>query len=373
MKILLLVSSMGSGGAERVAATLVNAWSERGDDVTLVATFSKRGPCFYQLSEKVRFVHLADRVCRQGHGPLQYVARIKALRSLIQDAGADVIVSFLTNVNIMTILASRGLKVPVIACEHNNPSADGRSRLWSLLCRFLYPKANLLTVLTESIAVSFREMVPAARQIAVIPNPLPGELLAQSYTPADRAGRKRIVAVGRLNRQKQFDVLISAFAKLAGQIEDVDLWIWGEGGEREFLEAEVARLGMTKRIFLPGNTPTPWSEMARARAFAVSSRFEGLPMALMEGMALGVPCVSFDCPSGPRELTRGGRDGLLVPQGDANALTDAMTRLLLDDTLCQEIGRRAAISVRERYGLQAVLPKWDELFAQVGTGMVLSS
>ncbi len=372
MKIILLVSSMGSGGAERVAATLVNAWAERGDDVTLVATFSKRGPCFYPLSDKVRFIHLADIVSRQGRGPLQYVARIKGLRSLILHSGAEVIVSFLTNVNVMAIVTALGLNVPVIACEHNNPSADGRSKLWSLLCRFLYPKASFLTVLTESIAASFKEMVPSAKHIAVIPNPLPDALLFQSYAPVDRESRKRIVSIGRLNSQKQFDVLISAFARLAGKIEDVDLWIWGEGNERASLEAQVARLGMTDRIFLPGNTPTPWSEMARARAFAVSSRFEGLPMALMESMALGVPCVSFDCPSGPRELTRDGRDGLLVPPGDADALIDAMSRLLMDDALCEEMGRRAAISVRERYGLHAVLPKWDQIFSQVGTGVLQS-
>src|ERR1700710_1485712 len=129
MKIILLVSSMGSGGAERVAATLVDAWAERGDDVTLVATFAHRGPCFYPLSDKVRFVHLADIVDRQGRGLLQYAARIKALRSLIRHSGAEVIVSFLTNVNVMAIVASLGLKVPVIACEHNDPSADGRSML----------------------------------------------------------------------------------------------------------------------------------------------------------------------------------------------------------------------------------------------------
>ncbi|MFM0208831.1 glycosyltransferase family 4 protein [Paraburkholderia sediminicola] len=365
MKIIFLVSSMGSGGAERVAATLANAWTERGDDVTLIATFSSRGPCFYSLSDKVRFIHLADIVSRQGRGPLQYLARIKRLRSLIRHSDADVVVSFLTNVNAMAIIASFGLKVPVVVCEHNTPSADGRSMLWKLVCRFLYPKASLLTVLTEGIAASFKKMVPAAKHIAVVPNPLPDELFSNSYPPADRGSRKRIVSVGRLNRQKQFDVLINAFATLAPRIEDVDLWIWGEGDQRAALEAQVLRLGMTDRIFLPGNTPTPWSEMARARAFAVSSRFEGLPMALMESMALGVPCVSFDCPSGPRELTQDGRDGLLVAPGDADALSDAMSRLLLDDALCEEIGRRAAISIRERYGLHAVLPKWDQIFSHV--------
>jgi glycosyltransferase involved in cell wall biosynthesis len=368
MKIMLLVSTMGSGGAERVAATLVNAWAERGHEVTLVATYSKRAPCFYAISDKVRLIHLAEVVGENKGGAMQYLTRLKTLRSMIRDARADVIVSFLTNVNVMTIVATLGMKVPVIACEHNNPAADQRTKLWRLLCRYTYPRASLLTVLTDSIAASFREMVPAARHIEVVPNPLAEELLAQSDVPAEHQTRKRIVSVGRLNTQKQFDVLISAFAKLAAKIDDVDLWIWGEGDERQALEAQIASLGMTQRIFLPGSTSTPWQEMKRARAFAVSSRFEGLPMALMESMALGVPVVSFDCPSGPRELTRDGRDGLLVPPGDADALVDGMTRLLIDDALCEEMGRRAAQSVRERYGLQAVLPKWDQMFSRVRAG-----
>jgi glycosyltransferase involved in cell wall biosynthesis len=369
MKIMLVVSSMGSGGAERVAATLVNSWAQRGDSVTLVITYSGRGSCFYPLSDNVRCVYLADLV-KQGARPLHYLARFCALRSLIRESDPDVVVSFLTNVNIAVILASRGLGIPVIACEHIDPSADGRSALLNLMCRFIYPSASLLTLLTDNMVVPFKKMVPHVKRIEVVPNPLPDELLLLQPQAVERGARRRLIAVGRLNTQKQFDLLIAAFATLAVDFADWDLWIWGEGPERASLEAQVAQLQIGHRVFLPGKTTTPWEEMSRSDAFVLSSRYEGLPMAMLEGMALGLPTVAFDCRSGPRELTRGGQDGLLVPPDDRQAMIDALRRVLSDESLRAELGRKAADSVRQRYSAQAILRIWDGIFAQLGSRTV---
>ncbi|EKS70705.1 MULTISPECIES: glycosyltransferase family 4 protein [Caballeronia] len=365
MKIMLVVSSMGSGGAERVAASLVNAWAQRGDTVTLVITYSGRGACFYPLAPNVRCVFLADRV-KAGARMLQYPARFRALRALIRESAPDVVVSFLSNVNITTILATRGLGIPVIASEHIDPSADGRSQLMSQMCRFVYPSADLLTLLTDNMEASFRKMVPRVKRIEVVPNPLPDELLLLQPETIEKSARKRLVAVGRLNTQKQFDLLIDVFATLAPEFPDWDLWIWGEGPERAVLEAQVAQLKMNERVLMPGKTTTPWEEMARSDAFVLSSRYEGLPMAMLEGMALGLATVAFDCKSGPRELTRDGQDGLLVPAGDKAALIDALRRVMSDEALRAELGRKAAASVRQRYSSPAILRQWDAIFAQLG-------
>jgi glycosyltransferase involved in cell wall biosynthesis len=366
MKIFLVVSAMEDGGAERVAATLVNAWAERGDSVTLVATYSGRGTCTYPLSGKVRLVYLADHPNCKGRTLRAYFARIRTLRALIRDCRPDVVVSFLTNVNISTLLASRGLGVPVIASEHNNPLADGRPALLRLVCRFLYPHADAVTLLTRGVVKRFKEMVPGIRNLVVLPNPLPNELLMQKRQPVDTTKRRRLIALGRFNEVKQFDVLINAFSALSQQFQDWDLWIWGEGSERARLEGLVAELGLGERVFLPGRTLTPWVEMGRAQAFVLPSRFEGLPMVLMEAMALGLPCLSFDCPSGPRELTDDGHAGLLIPLGDARTLAEALRLLLTDESLREELGKRAAVSIRERYSLQKIMLIWDELFARLG-------
>lgn len=366
MKIFMLVSSMQGGGAERVASTLVNAWAARSDSVTLVATFSGRGACHYELSGDVKFVFLADLARQPAKGAMGYLSRVMALRALMRRERPDVIVSFLTNVNITTILASRGLGIPVIVSERTNPLADRRSAFWNMLCRVLYPQANVVTLLTDSVVSPFRRIVPGIRRVAVVPSPIPEALFTHCPRSVVEGARKRVIAVGRLHECKQFDLLIDAFASISTNLADWDLWIWGEGPERPNLEAKVARMNMRKRVFLPGVTRSPWAEMVDAQAFVLSSRFEGLPMALMEGMALGLPSVAFDCPSGPRELTRDGQDGLLLPPGDAAVMADGLYRLLSDESLRRELGCKAAASIRERYSLQKILLIWDELFAQVG-------
>ncbi|MPW09932.1 glycosyltransferase, partial [Paraburkholderia sp. CNPSo 3155] len=119
---------------------------------------------------------------------------------------------------------------------------------------------------------------------------------------------------------------------------------------------------------LPGSTQAAWHEMAAADAFVLSSRFEGMPVALMESMALGVPAVSFDCPSGPRELMRDGQDGLLIPPGDATALAAGLRRMLSDQALREELGVRGARSIRDRYSVARILAIWDHLFGQLRLG-----
>ncbi|MGU7783029.1 glycosyltransferase family 4 protein [Burkholderia sp. PU8-34] len=363
MNIVLVIGALGAGGAERVAVTLVNAWAARGDSVTLVSTYSGRGECFYQVSEKVRIVYLADVVGTTRKGLVSSVKRFLALRKIFRESRADVLVSFLLHVNTAAIAASRWIGIPIVACEHSNPVASTRTQKQKLLARLLYPKADVLTVLTEGVVSPLKAEIPRLENIAVMPNPLPEDVFCFQRTESV-AGRKRLIAVGRLLELKQFDLLIEIFSSLESDFPQWDLYIWGEGPQRPALEQQIRDLGLTDRVILAGSTQAIWSEMCASDAFALTSEFEGLPMAMMEAMAIGLPCVSFDCPSGPRELTRNGQDGLLVPHGDVVQFREELKRLMGDQVLRMSIGGKGAASVRARYSITNVLTMWDQLFAR---------
>lgn len=370
MRIMLMVSSMHAGGAERVAATLTNAWSARGDDVALVPTYSGKGECFYPLDDSVELIWLADRAGVRGGGLYSSARRFHALRKLVREWRPDVVVSFLTNVNVAALLATRGLGVPVIVCERTNPAGSNNAgALLDRARRLTYPWADVVTVQADATVEPFRKMVPGVRRLEVVPNPLPPALAAAPVAVHEEqppGTRKHLMAMGRLVPEKQFDLLIDVFAELAHAHPDWDLCIWGEGPDRDALQARIAERNMDARITLGGRTDSPWEALAQGEAFVLTSRVEGFPNVLLEAMALGLPCAAFDCPSGPREMTRDGQDALLIPPFDREELARALDRLLLDRALRIELGERAARAARSRYALDAVLAEWDGVFAKAG-------
>ncbi|AEC20674.1 putative glycosyltransferase [Pusillimonas sp. T7-7] len=368
MKILFFVSSMHAGGAERVAATLASAWARRGDAVTLVPTYTGKGDCFYPLDPAVKLEWLADRMSAAGRKAWPPFSKLRAIRTLVRDAQPDVIVSFLTNVNVMVLLATRGMGVPVVVCERTNPAfSNSAGKLLQFLRCKTYPWAAKVLMQSQDGVQALKQMVPNVERLGVIPNPLPPELrgLAPDASPARFKDRKQLMAMGRLVPFKRFDALIQAFAALAADYPEWDLTIWGEGPLREALEQQVQDAGLAARIVLPGRTSQPWQELDKADMFILTSRVEGFPNVLLEAMALGCACVTVDCPSGPREMSQDGKDAILVPLGDQNALISGLAQLMDDPALRDRLGQRAAVSVRERYGLQQILALWDALFESI--------
>jgi glycosyltransferase involved in cell wall biosynthesis len=363
MKICFLVSSLSDGGAERVATTLCNAWVERGDAVTLIPTFSGRGAAFYDVSPLVELIYLADVVGVMPRTVWGYGRRIHALRNLIVKRSPDVIVSFLTNVNVAAIFSSAFLRVPVIICERVDPSFDC-PRLLTSLCKSTYRFADMLTVQTEAVADRVVNIYPGLKKVRSIPNPLPESLAAITF--ARRVERKVLLSVGRLAPQKQLDKLLSAFAEVAPIFEDWDLHIYGDGPLKGMLEDQIHKTGLHGRAMLKGTTNRVWEIMAGADAFAMVSKYEGFPNALLEAMGTGLPCVVFDCLSGPREITRDGRDAFLIPPDDHYALVSALMKLMENEELRSTLGTRARESVCSRFSLPKIIEKWDHLFEEVG-------
>ena len=361
-RILFFVSSMQGGGAERVAALLCNRWVGRGHEVVLVPTFSGRGTCLYPLDERVQLVYLADLVSTTHKTPWSMARRLWAMRRLVREGQAGVILSFLPNVNVAALIATRGLGVPVVVSERIYPPAMALGQGWRHLRRITYPWAAQVVMQTKAGCEWLASEVPRTRGVA-IPNPCAFPLpIGEARLAPDEilpGSPRLLLAVGRLEEQKQFDLLIRAFAGLAPRYPDWDLVILGDGAKRAALEAQVAATGLSGRVHLPGRVGNAGEWYSRADLYVMSSRFEGFPNTLLEALAHGLPSVSFDCATGPAEMIENGVNGYLIPPGaGAEGLAARLDPLMANQALRMEFAARA-VDVRERFSFEKVGANWD--------------
>lgn len=244
-----------------------------------------------------------------------------------------------------------------IGQDHMNLAAY-RPKLRAEILR-AYPRLDAVTVLTERDLGDYREALGDRVRLARIPNGVP--------EPPDRSGipeGKVLIAAGRLSPQKGFDLLVDAFAKVHARHPDWRLDIFGQGELQRDIQARIDGYGLTGAARLRGVTGKLAEELTAAGMFVLSSRFEGLPMVLLEAMTLGVPAVAFDCPTGPAEIIEHGRTGLLVPPQDTGALADGICELI-EDPVRRAAMRAAARESSARYAMPAVRTLWENLFAEL--------
>lgn len=361
LHITLVISSLGAGGAERVMTILAGEWAKRGNRVTLI-TLASAERDHYAVPTGVHRVALD--VLRESHGKAQALknnyTRLSRLREAIRQSGPDVVVSFMDVTNILTLLATGGLRVPVIISERIDPRHYPIARGWAALRKLLYPQASALVVQTQAVARWAEAHVPA-HKVSVIPNPVSVHVEAEPTSAVFPAGGY-ILAMGRLDGQKGFDLLLRAYAQLPGP--SLPLVIVGEGPERAKLEALIAELDLGGRVTLPGRVLNPAAAFAGARLFVLSSRFDGFPNVLIEAMATGLPAVAFDCPSGPAEIIQHGENGMLVPPEDVGRLAGAMRELLADEALAVKLADKAR-NTSQKFSVAAVVDQWDALVSQI--------
>jgi glycosyltransferase involved in cell wall biosynthesis len=223
-------------------------------------------------------------------------------------------------------------------------------------------KLDSFVVLTQADARDYREAFPGeAAKVRVIRNSTPWAATHARTTATDH---KVVVAAGRLVGQKSFDRLITAYAPIARTRPDWQLHIYGEGPARPRLERMIARLGLGRQVILKGYVPDFDRALSSASLFAMTSRFEGFPMVLVEAMSKAVPAVSFDCPRGPGEIITDGENGRLVADGDIRGFTRALLNLMDDPERRSRMGA-AALRTAAQYRTETVMQQWEELFAEL--------
>ncbi len=357
MRIMLAISSLGAGGAERVMTLLAGALAARDHEVWLV-TLTHRTEDFFSVDERVRRVALgltgnAPNILR---GLWANLRRLRALRHTVASVEPQAVLSFMTSMNVLMILACIGRHVRIIVSERVDPAAHAEKLIWTELRSLLYQRADAVVVQTNSIAAWFRERLGKTARVVVVPNPVVPRSGIHAVPRADRF----LLAVGRLAHQKGFDLLIRAFAAATARTRQVELVIAGEGPESQTLRALAAELGVGPLVSFPGQVRDIDALMNAALAFILPSRYEGVPNVLLEALAAGVPCVAADAPGAARDILGDGAYGLLVPPQDLRALTEAIDRIVTDTELRARYAQTGAAAV-ERYHLDRVVVQWEGL------------
>ena len=323
---------MRGHGAERTMLNLAQGVAERGYAVDLVLARAE-GPLLAEVPESVRVVDLrASRV----------LLSLSALVRYLRHERPHSLLSVMNYANIIALWARRlaGVPVRVVVSERNTLSckvqhaSSRRGRLMPHLIRRFYPLADGIVAVSKGVADDLAQVTGIPRErIQVIYNPVvTPELHQKAQAPLEHPwfapGEPQVLlAVGRLTAQKDFPTLIQAFAQVR-QTHLTRLLILGEGEERPALEALVRQLGLEQDVSLPGWVENPYPHMVQASLFVLSSRWEGLPGALIEALYCGASLVATDCPSGSREILRNGQYGQLVPVGDVGALALAIKTAL---------------------------------------------
>lgn len=356
MKIALLISSMQSGGAERVMSVIANYAVQKDCDIHLLVISGTDS--FYPLDARIK-VHFLE-LGKPSKGVLDSLKNnlniISTLYKKIREIRPDKILSFMGTVNVQSIVISKLTGIPVIVSERLNPLKLQEAGIWNRFVHFFYPKSERVVVQTEKGAAYFSTFIPAEK-IKVIANPVNSAFL-EIPTPV-RTQSKVILAIGRLDHQKAHEILIRAFALL----EDTSyvLYVVGEGPLRDYLQDLIDELALTDRVILKGKKKDVIAELDAAEIFVLPSRYEGFPNVLIEAMARQLPCISTDCDTGPAEIIQHGHDGLLVQTENVSAMADAIRSLINNKTLSNELAANARLKAA-LYSEEHIMNDWMSLF-----------
>lgn len=353
--LVFYINAIHEGGAERVIIQLAKHFAESGYRSVLVTSFIDENE--YSVPNIVERVSLEEKQVKQDK-ILRNIKRIIALRKTLKKYNPDAIISFMAEPNMRAIIANIGRKTKNVISVRNDPNREYRGRIGSFIGKHILPMADGCVFQTEEAKEWFPNALQKKSQ--VIFNDVDHIFFETEYI-----GGNDIVTLGRLCEQKNHKLLIDAFVQISNKHMDTNLLIYGIGPLEDELRQYISSYDMDSRIFLKGLTPESNSVLSRARCFVLSSDYEGMPNALLESLAIGVPSISTNCPcGGPRMLIKEGVNGMLVPVNDRDALSAKLDYLLSNPHVATKLGRKAK-EMSECYSTDRVFNEWREYVERI--------
>lgn len=359
--ICFYIGSLHKGGAERVFVNLAEYFQKKGYRVTMVTQYQFSEEEEYALPHGVKRV-LSDLTEEELSNSrlVNFCRRVKKLHSIWKREKPNLVLSCIGKNNFMTVVTTMFTKTKPVVSVVGEAKEEYPSRLMRMLANLLFPFADGVILQTERSRRFFHKRVQ--KRAVILPNSLNPDFIKPRY---EGEREKRIVSVGRMDANKNHEMMLRAFAALAKRYPAYTLTIYGEGELRGYLEELAERLGVADRVFLPGMIQDVARQIERAALFLLTSYSEGVSNALIEALASGLPVIATDVPSGGTvELITDGTNGLVIPAGDEKALERAMDRVLGDPDYADRLGREAA-KIQEKLAPERVNGLWQAYFEKI--------
>lgn len=355
-KVAFYIGSLHKGGAERVFVNLAEYFLNQDYRVLMVTQYQKEDE--YALAEGIDRV-ISDITPQETTNSriINFFRRIGKLHHIWKCEKPDLVLSCAGKNNFMTIVTTMFTKTKPVVSVVGEAKEEYPGRLMRMLANILFPFAAGVILQTERSRAFFSKRV--GKKAVILPNSL-NPLFIRPPFVGER--ERRIISVGRLDANKNHEMMIRAYANLVEKYPGYTLTIYGEGELREYLEKLVNSLELSDKVFIPGVILNVADEIEKTSLFLLTSYSEGVSNALIEAMALGLPVIATDVPSGGTvELIRHGVNGWIIPVGDEAALEEAMDKLLSDTELAESLGREAR-KIQERFAPERVNRQWREYF-----------
>lgn len=359
LHVAMLIGALGRGGTERVLINLSGYLISRGVRVTVVTQHQKKDEYPLDPCAKRILSDITDEECTKSR-IVNFVRRFRKLRNVWKQEKPDVILSFIGKNNMMAILTSRFLKIPVAAAVRGEPTMEYYNRWMRFAAKHLFKFADGVILQTKQCFDFFPETVQ--KKAVILKNPVNPSFFRARY---EGEREKTIVAVGRVDANKNHEMLIRAFSSIAGEYPEYKLMIYGEGELKEKLKELAVKLEMKEKIYLPGAVDNVPDAIYKARVFVLPSNTEGVPNTLIEAMVSGLTVIATDCPcGGPADLIEHGVNGLLTPTGDVEAMKVNLKKVLNNLQIADEMGRNAS-KTRDIYRPEKIYREWEDYLSSL--------
>lgn len=362
MKILFYLGGLNKGGAERVATNLCNYFVENGNDVKVIVT--RLDEIGYNINEKIKIKSLE--ITKSKKKIIRNLKLLKKLNQEILNYNPDIIISFLKEPNarilILKTFSRKVKKIPSIISVRVDPKRLYKEKLSKIFVKLFYNKSNGYVFQTKEVQNFFCPNI--IKKSTIIANPVDDEFIQKP----SKIRKNKIVSVGRLEKQKNHKLLIDAFEKFSNENENYELQIFGEGKLKKELEDYILTKQLEKKVFLMGNTSKIIDNIKDASMFVLSSDYEGMPNALMEAMALGIPCISTKCSGGGAEfLIDNNENGILVEKNDVLELKKAMMIISQNKELSEKISKNANEKMK-KFRTKNINEEWMKYIQKIQKG-----